>query len=67
MDDKQKTAFSGLVAAGSAGVQVAAVIAVGGFIGKKIDDYLGMSPWVMAGGIAVGFVAGLWTMYRSIR
>ena len=67
MDDKQKSALGMLAAAGGIGLQAALAIAAGGFIGRQLDDCFGTSHWMMAAGILVGFVAGLWTLYRTVK
>ena len=42
---------------------LAAILLFGG-IGWLLDWGLGWSPWGLVGGLAVGFVAGMWQLVR---
>jgi len=42
------------------------VFAFGGFwLGRWADEWLGTGFWCTAGGVLLGFVLGLWAVYRQ--
>ena len=51
----------------SIGLNMAACLAAGGFLGHLADSYLSTSPWGMAVGIVFGALAGLWATYKKIK
>lgn len=46
------------------GMEFAAAIIVMGAIGWWLDWQFGLSPWGVVGGVALGFVVGLWQLIR---
>ena len=42
-------------------------IAVGGFIGKVLDDQFGTAPWMLIVFLMLGFAAGLLNIVRAAR
>lgn len=43
------------------------IVGMGGglFLGRWADQALGTAPWLMVGGILLGFVLGMWAAYRA--
>ncbi|MGL5514744.1 MAG: AtpZ/AtpI family protein [Sporomusa sp.] len=66
MSDKHQGIWSALSLAGSIGLSWAATIAVGLFLGRWADKYLGLFPWLTVAGIVLGMVTGLWATYKKI-
>lgn len=48
-------------------VELVVGIAVGGFIGKVLDDQFGTAPWLMIVFLMLGFAAGLLNIVRTAR
>lgn len=48
-------------------IELVVGIAVGGFIGKVLDDWLGTAPWFLIVFLLVGFAAGMLNTVRSAR
>jgi ATP synthase protein I len=48
------------------GLAFAASILLFFFLGTWLDRRLGTDPWLMIAGVAVGLVAGFWSMYRQL-
>lgn len=48
-------------------IELVVGIAVGGFIGKLLDDQFGTSPWLLIAFLMLGFVAGLSNIVRTAR
>jgi ATP synthase protein I len=66
MAGKNNELWSAFGLAGSIGLNMAAAVAVGLFLGRSADSLLGSSPWFTVGGIVLGMVAGLWGTYKKI-
>ncbi|HSU66633.1 MAG TPA: AtpZ/AtpI family protein [Tepidisphaeraceae bacterium] len=58
---------AGIYGAVGIGFEFLATICVGGAIGWYLDRRLNTFPWLMVGGICVGFAAGLVVMIRAGR
>lgn len=66
MDKKDKQpGFSALGIATALGFTLVANIAVGLFLGRLLDSWLGWTPWASVLGIVLGMVSGLWAMYKK--
>jgi ATP synthase protein I len=48
------------------GLGFAASILLFFFLGQWADRRLGTDPWLMIAGVALGLVAGFWSMYRRL-
>jgi hypothetical protein len=46
--------------------QMAVVTVLGGLLGQTLDARFSTGPWLMTGGFAGGFVAGMTTLYAGI-
>lgn len=66
MPKKQDGMWSALSMAGTIGLNMAATVAVGLFLGRWADNYLNSFPWFTVSGIVLGMVAGLWSTYKKI-
>lgn len=65
MEDKNKGFIGRDVGAGlSLGVQMAAFVAIGAFIGYHSDQYLGTRPWGITAGVVIGSFVGIWDVIR---
>ncbi|HEX5242541.1 MAG TPA: AtpZ/AtpI family protein, partial [Tepidisphaeraceae bacterium] len=58
---------SGWYALASVGFEFAVAIGAFGWIGWLLDNHWHTSPWLMVVGIAVGFIVGLWILFRAAR
>lgn len=66
MPKKEDGVWSAFSLAGTIGLNMAATVAVGLFIGHFADNYLGSAPWFTIVGIVLGMLAGLWSTYKKI-
>ncbi|WP_371363160.1 hypothetical protein SRRS_41150 [Sporomusa rhizae] len=66
MPKKEDGVWSAFSLAGTIGLNMAATVAVGLFIGRFADNYLGSAPWFTIVGIVLGMLAGLWSTYKKI-
>ncbi len=66
MPKKEDGVWSAFSIAGTIGLNMAATVAVGLFIGRFADNYLGSAPWLTIVGIVLGMLAGLWSTYKKI-
>lgn len=48
-------------------IELVVGIAVGGFIGKVLDDQFGTAPWLLIVFLMLGFAAGLLNIVRTAR
>lgn len=48
-------------------IELVVGIAVGGFIGKVLDDQFGTAPWLLIVFLMLGFAAGLMNIVRTAR
>lgn len=48
-------------------IELVVGIAVGGFIGKVLDDQFGTAPWMLIVFLMLGFAAGLLNIVRTAR
>lgn len=46
-------------------VEMAAALAVGGFLGWWLDHWLGTGPWMLIGGFLLGSATGLYNAIRA--
>lgn len=51
---------------GTLGINMAATVAVGLFLGRWIDSLLDSRPWATVAGIIIGMFAGLWSAFKII-
>jgi F0F1-type ATP synthase assembly protein I len=49
------------------GFEFIAAVVVCGAIGYGLDRWLGLTPWMLIAGVAMGFVVGLAQLVRSAR
>ncbi|SMC38291.1 AtpZ/AtpI family protein [Sporomusa malonica] len=66
MPGKNDGLWSAFSLAGSIGLNMAAAVAVGLFLGRWADSYLNSFPWFTVSGIVLGMAAGLWGTYKRI-
>ncbi|WP_371372254.1 AtpZ/AtpI family protein [Sporomusa aerivorans] len=66
MPEKRNGVWSALSLAGTIGLNMAATVAVGLFLGRWTDNYFATSPWFTVSGIIAGMIAGLWSTYKKI-
>ncbi len=59
--DSRYVQYSGL------GITLAVVILVFLWIGMKLDDWLGTSPWLMLGMTMLGFFGGFYNFFMTIQ
>ncbi len=52
--------------ASSAGMTMLASIAIGGWAGLKVDEWLGTAPWGLIGLALLGAASGLWSVITRI-
>lgn len=50
-----------------AGVELGGVVAVLVLLGWWLDRRLGSTPWAMLGGLIVGFVGGMYNLWKTGR
>lgn len=62
--DKQP-GLSALSMATTLGFTLVGNIAVGIFLGRLLDNWLGCAPWASVAGIVLGMIAGLWAIYKK--
>ena len=65
----KKREESTLAAAGFAlgiGISFAVIIGMGIFIGRWIDEVFLSSPWGTIIGIVLGFITGIWSVYKRL-
>lgn len=48
-------------------VTILVTVALFAFIGKKVDDYLGSSPWAFIVGIVISFPLSQYLIYRQLK
>lgn len=48
------------------GISFAVIIGVGIFIGRWIDEVFLSSPWGTIIGIVLGFITGMWSVYKRL-
>lgn len=63
-DSRQVLKAFGLV--GTLGLNMAATVAVGVFVGRWADSLLDSQPWATVIGIILGMLAGLWSVFKII-
>lgn len=66
MPKKQHDMWSALNLAGTIGLTMATMVAVGLFSGKWADNYFNTFPWFTVSGIVLGMGGGLWSTYKKI-
>jgi F0F1-type ATP synthase assembly protein I len=63
-EDGNKGSWQGMVEYGSIGVELAASVFIGAFIGYRIDLYLHTEPYFMVSGLMLGAAAGFYSLYN---
>jgi len=58
--------YAAMCMVGNMGLSMVAAVAVGLFLGKFCDQWLDSYPWGAVGGIVLGMLAGIWTVYKRI-
>lgn len=66
MPKKQEGALSDLTRYSGLGLQFAATIGVFALAGRWLDGRLGSSPWMLIGGVFLGFGLGLYSMITKM-
>ena len=51
----------------AAGVQLAASTVAGLIVGYYVDKKLGTTPWLTAAGVMLGFIGGIFNLFRIVR
>lgn len=64
--NEKRQVLSAFSLVGTIGVSMAACVAVGLFLGRYVDGWLGTSPWATLGGIVLGMAAGFWSMFKRV-
>ena len=62
-----KNALKPAMAVMSTGIEMGVAIAVGYFIGNKLDGWLGTGPWLMYLFLVLGIVAAFRGLWRTAR
>ncbi len=63
MDEDKKSLFKTLGLVSSMGISVALAIAIGVYIGLKLDKWLGTAPWFFFIFLFIGIAAGFRNIY----
>lgn len=58
--------FSGLNTAATISFYLISPIVVGVLLGRSADRYFGSQPWATIGGIVLGMIAGMWSIYKKL-
>lgn len=58
---KQAASFS------TVGLEMGLSVALGYFLGDRLDGYLGCGPFGMIGGVLLGTAAGFLSLYRALK
>ena len=61
MPDKKMEWSGGL----SLGLELAVSVLIFAFLGYKGDQYFKTAPFLMVTGVFVGFIVGMWNIYRE--
>lgn len=56
--------YAAISMVGNMGLSMVAAVAVGLFLGRLCDDWLASYPWGAVGGIILGMLAGIWSIYK---
>lgn len=62
----QNQLFSAVSLVGSIGLSMIATLAVGILGGRAVDQWLAIAPWGTVVGIVLGFISGVWAIYKRI-
>ena len=66
LDKKDKSTWEAFTFVSGLGIIMAIDIAAGIFVGKYVDSYFSISPVGTTIGIIVGFMLGVWSVYKKI-
>lgn len=61
-DDKTRRQW---LRVGASAFNLVGLILVFGYVGQRLDQRYGWSPWGALGGLLVGMAGGLWTIIRE--
>ena len=50
----------------SIGIELAASVLIGAFLGNRLDLYFHTKPWLMVVGLFIGAVAGFYSIYEQV-
>jgi ATP synthase protein I len=50
----------------SIGIELAASVLIGAFLGNRLDLYFHTKPWLMVVGLFVGAAAGFYSIYKQV-
>ena len=64
--EEKKRLFEDLRLYGSLGIEMAAAVLIGTFMGYWADRWLGTQPWILIIGFILGAAAGFRSLYRII-
>ena len=68
MDEKKnKSEYVKYLQYSSIGIEMGAAVALGAFIGYKLDEWLGTEPWMLLFWLLCGIAAGFRSLYRMTK
>lgn len=66
MQKDKNSLLNALGTAASVGFYLVSSVAAGILLGRLLDAYLATSPWGTVWGIVLGFLAGMWSIYKKV-
>ncbi|OEF99835.1 hypothetical protein BHF71_01280 [Vulcanibacillus modesticaldus] len=65
--EKQTNPWHAMAVVGVVGTELATLLIIGVWLGRKVDSYFQTSPIFLIIGIFSGFVLGIWFVIRLIK